>query len=113
MTSTRQGLLNFGKRDRKLSRLQMYQKKYYKPKWKVVVERKWKEYQAQQNEDDETELKARIAFVNELCAKFLEDESEEVKKEIDGLTSARGGTLRSVVKSMFREVSSSCVPITK
>lgn len=77
----RKSVVKFGQSTRKLTRLQMYQKQYYAPKWSILCERKWQEYQS--GPEDEGNKKARITYINELCVGFLEGESGEVKKEID------------------------------
>lgn len=78
----RQGMVKLGQRVRKLSRLQMYQRQYYKPKWAAVCETRWREY-LKEPEEEGVKKKARLTFVNELCTQFLEEEEDEVKKEID------------------------------
>ena len=64
-------MVNLGKRDRKLTRLQMYMKHYYKVKWAKQCEVLWKEYE--DNLPEGETKKARITFCNELCAKYLEE----------------------------------------
>lgn len=69
------------KRDRKLSRLQMYQRHCYELKWAKQCEKEWKEYN--QTMEDGPGKKARITFINNLCTHLLNDKMDEVKKEID------------------------------
>lgn len=77
----RSSMLSLGKRDRKLSRLQMYQRHYYQPKWAKQCEKEWREYN--QTTEEGPGKKARITFINDLCTGFLNDETDEIKKEID------------------------------
>lgn len=76
-------MLKLGKHSRKLTRLQMYQRQYYRPKWAKLCETRWKEYL--EGPEDDGEKKARITFINELCLGFLKNEPDEVQSEIDQL----------------------------
>lgn len=76
------GLLE--KRTRKRTRVQIYQALYYKKKLVSRCDDEYKEYKAICEQDD-IEPKIKLLFVNDLCAKFLGEESEEVKAEMDDL----------------------------
>ena len=76
-------MVNLNKRERKLSRVQMYQRQYYRVKWANICEEKWKEYDKTTSEGPEK--MTRLNYINFLCGQFLEEESDEVKKEIDVL----------------------------
>lgn len=79
--ASRTNMLNLGKRSRKLSILQMYQKKYYRVKWAVKCKASWKAYKA--SDEDAGHKKKQITFINERCQEYLNEESAMVQKEID------------------------------
>lgn len=64
--------------------MQIYQGLYYKGDIKAKCEEEYKQYQEACAQDG-LEPKIMLVFVNELCAKLLEDETEEVKAEVDAL----------------------------
>lgn len=76
-------MVKLGQSSRKLTRLQMYQRQYYREKWSVLCNKLWKEYL--DGPEDVENKKARITYINALCTGFLEKETDEVKREIDVL----------------------------
>lgn len=68
------------KRRQKLQLTQAYSELYYKSKWKVVIEDEWK---AKLEAEPELEKKAALAYRNMRMKQFFEDESADVKAEVE------------------------------
>ena len=84
----RRSLLDLrAKRHRKLSLLQAYSKLYYDSKVKLIVEERWKEEHVDyMRKNPNLTASARIPplkFRNEVTQEMLDDESAEVKREVE------------------------------
>lgn len=84
----RRSLLDLrAKRHRKLSLLQAYSKLYYDSKVKSIVEERWKEEHVDyMRKNPNLTASARIPplkFRNEVTQEMLDDESAEVKREVE------------------------------
>lgn len=75
-------MVDLGKRDRGLSRVQMYIKKYY-PTIGPIVMKEWKEYL--DGPKDEGMKQVWIAFLTDFGTKRLKKASAEVHAEVDRL----------------------------
>lgn len=62
-----------------LQPFQAYSKLYHKSKLKAIIDEKFKEYQ----QNTEGEQKSRFAFATSLTKQMLDNESEEVKQEVE------------------------------
>lgn len=74
------------KRRQKLQLTQAYSELYYKSKWKVVIEEEWK---AKLNAEPDLKKKDALAYRNMRMKQFFEDESDDVKEEVEHYRSAQ------------------------
>lgn len=72
-----------GRRGRKLSVIQVYIVAYYNAKLKAVVDVEYAKYRAE--EHGEGEEKTRVQFMYDVCSDMYENETAEVKSEIEGI----------------------------
>lgn len=72
-----------GRRGRKLSVIQVYIAAYYVTKLKAVVDEEFAKYKAE--EHGEGEEKTRLQFMYDVCSDMYENESAEVKSEVEGI----------------------------
>ena len=85
------GLLKMKTKPRSLQDWQAYQALTYESKWKVIVDKEWKRYQAEWELEHpkETPPKKRFTFMVEFMKEKYKNETEEMKQKCEEYRKAR------------------------